>query len=168
MLDGNLANLLNALSETSVYVIEEESHRLLYFNRRCEETARGRAALGVRCHEVWPELCASCPLAGLGGRTSSHLVCYDPLLKTNVDITANRVAWDGGVQAVVVTATPHRMNLEEEQGLQKVEQMYAQSLVTVFDECIIVNLTGDYYVNCRKDAMWDAVPERGGLSLIHI
>ena len=165
MLDGNLANLLNALSETSVYVIEEETHRLLYFNRRCEETARGRAALGVRCHEVWPELCASCPLTGLGGRTSSHIVCYDPLLKTNVDITANRVAWDGGVQAVVVTATPHRMNLEEEQGLQKVEQMYAQSLVTVFDECIIVNLTGDYYVNCRKDAMWDAVPERGGFGV---
>ena len=67
MLDGNLANLLNALSETSVYVIEEESHRLLYFNRRCEETARGRAALGVRCHEVWPSCAPAVPWPGWAG-----------------------------------------------------------------------------------------------------
>ncbi|MCA5963534.1 hypothetical protein LC724_28540 [Blautia sp. RD014234] len=39
--------------------------------------------------------------------------------------------------------------------------MYAQSLVTIFDECIIANLTGDYYMNCQKDAMWTDIPEQG-------
>lgn len=38
----NLMNLLDSLTETSVYVIEEESHRLLYFNERCRNTGRGR------------------------------------------------------------------------------------------------------------------------------
>ena len=71
----NLMNLLDSLTETSVYVIEEESHRLLYFNERCRRTGRGRAALGVRCHEVWPELCARCPLNGLGDKGSNHMVC---------------------------------------------------------------------------------------------
>ena len=54
----NLMNLLDSLTETSVYVIEEESHRLLYFNERCRNTGRGRAAWESGVMKVWPELCA--------------------------------------------------------------------------------------------------------------
>lgn len=97
----------------------------------------------------------------MGENPSNHIVCYDPLLKTTVDVTANRIAWDGNIPAVVITATPHRLNFEEEQGLQKIKHMYAQSLVTVFDECIIANLTADYYVNCQKDIMWTDIPQQG-------
>lgn len=157
----NLMNLLDSLTETSVYVIEEESRRLLYFNERCRNTGRGRAALGIRCDEVWPELCANCPLKMLGDRVSNHMVCYDPILKLTVDVTANRINWEGRVPAVVITAAPHRLNFEEEQGFQKIRQMYASSLVTVFDECIIANLTRDYYVSCQKDVVWDDIPEQG-------
>ena len=157
----NLSNLLNALTETSVYVIEETSHKLLYFNQRCQNTSRGKAVLGAKCHKVWPEVCSNCPLDGMGTNSSNHIVCYDPLLETTVDVTANRILWDGHIPAVVVTATPHRLNFEEEQGLQKVERMYAQSLVTVFGECVIANLTADMYVNCQKDMMWTDIPERG-------
>ncbi len=163
--DKNLNLLLDALTETSVYVIEEASRRLLYFNRRCRETGRGKAALGVKCHEVWPEVCANCPLDALGDKPSSHIVCYDPLIKASVDVTANRIVWDGHMPAVVVTVSPHKLNFEEEQGLQKIEQMYANSLVTVFDECIIANLTDDFYVNCQKDTMWTGIPERGCFSI---
>lgn len=160
----NLAGLLDAMTQTSIYVIEEGSHQLLYFNRRCCDTGRGRAALGVKCHEVWPEVCANCPLDALGDNPSSHIVCYDPLLKTTVDVTANRILWDDTVPAVVVTATPHKLNYEEEQGLQKIQQMYARSLLTVFGECIIANLTADYYVSCQKDMLWTGIPEEGNFS----
>ncbi len=161
MSDENLVNLLDALSEISIYVIEEETHRLLYMNERCRSTGRGNAVIGAICHEVWPEVCANCPLCAMGDKGSGHIVCYDPLLKTTVDVTADRILWDGCVKAVVVTASPHRLSFEEEQGLQKIQRMYAQSLVTVFDECIIANLTADYYVNCQKDALWSDIPERG-------
>ncbi len=157
----NLVNLLNALSALSIYVIEEDTHQLLYFNQRCQETGRGRARIGVKCHEVWPELCTDCPLDNLNGNSSGRTVRYDPLLKTTVDITANRILWDGHRKAVVITASPHMLSYEEEQGFQKIEQMYAQSLVTVFDECIIANLTTNYYVNCQKDMMWSGIPEHG-------
>ncbi len=46
--------------------MERKSHRLLYFNRHCQESGRGKAVLGARCHEVWPEMCANCPLGGWG------------------------------------------------------------------------------------------------------
>ena len=112
MTADNLINLLDALTETSIYVIEEDSHRLLYFNKRCQETGRQKAGLGSPCHQVWPEHCDNCPL-------------------------------------------------KEEQWLWRFSRIYAQSLVTVFGECIIVNLTADYYVNCQKDAMWTDIPEHG-------
>ncbi|MCD2493632.1 ATP-binding protein [Lacrimispora sp. NSJ-141] len=165
MFADNLANLLDALPEMSIYVIEEKNHRLLYFNRRCQETGRGKAVLGAKCHEVWPEVCANCPLGGLGEAPSNHIVCYDPLLKTTVDVTASRIVWDGDIQAVVIAASPHRLNFEEQQGPKKIEQMYAKSLVTVFDECIIANLTADYYVNCQKDMMWTDIPEQGNFAV---
>ena len=157
----NLRNLLDSLSETSIYVIEEKSHRLLYCNRRCRETGRGRAVLGAKCHEIWPELCGNCPVKAMSGGESSHIVCYDPLLKTTMDVTADRINWDGDIPAVVITSTPHTPNFEEKQWIQNIEQMYAQSLVTIFDECIIANLTTDYYVNCQKDVMWTDIPEQG-------
>ena len=161
MQNNNLKQLLDALTETSVYVIEAGSRRLLYFNRRCSETGRGKARIGIKCSEVWPEVCANCPLDAMGSGDSSHIVCYDPLLKATVDATANRILWDGSIPAVVVTATPHRLNFEEQQGLEKIRQMYAKSLVTVFNECIIANLTADYYVNCQKDPLWTNIPEQG-------
>lgn len=68
----NLRNLLDSLSETSIYVIEEKSHRLLYCNRRCRETGRGRAVLGAKCHEIWPELCGNCPVKAMSGGESSQ------------------------------------------------------------------------------------------------
>ena len=165
MFADNLVNLLDALTETSIYVIEEESLSLLYFNRRCASTGRERAAIGAKCYDVWPELCANCPLKALDGKSSNHIVCYDPILKTTVDITADRILWDDAIPAVVVTATPHRLDFQEEQGLRKIEQMYAKSLVTVFDECIIANLSEDYYVNCQKDVMWTGIPEQGNFDI---
>lgn len=157
----NLTNLLDALTETSVYVIEEESHRLLYFNRRCINMARGRAVLGAKCQEVWPELCLNCPLKAMKNGKSGHIVCFDPLQKAMVDLTANQIVWDGCIPAVVITSTPHRLNFEEEQEFGKIEQMYANSLAAIFDECIIANLTTDHYVNCQKDAIWTDIPQQG-------
>lgn len=152
--------MLDALTETSIYVVEEDSHRLLYFNRRCEEIGRGRVVLGAKCHEIWPEICVQCPLHSMKSNSSSHIVCYDPLIKSNVDVTANRIKWDDHIRAVVITVTPHRLNSEEERELRKIEQMYTQSLVTVFDECIIANLTADFYINCQENALWAKIPEQ--------
>ena len=74
----------------------EEAHKLLFFNQRCRETSRGKAAVGVKCHEVWPE-----------------------------DVTANRVIWDDHIRAVAVTVSPHRMNFEERQGAGKIQRSAA-------------------------------------------
>lgn len=161
MAADNLAKLLNGLKETSIFVIEEDTHRLLYFNERCRETGHGKAALGQKCHEVWPELCQGCPLKSMNEDGSSHIAGYDSFLNKSMDITADRIMWDGNIPAVAVTATPRKPDFGGEQKLRKIDKIYAQSLVTVFGECIIVNLTADYYINCQKDMMCTDIPQRG-------
>ena len=116
---------------------------------------------GAKCHEVWPELCHNCPLDALGAGDSCHIVSYDPLRRASVDLTAGRILWQGVTPAVVVTAMPHRLNSAEEQGLDKIGRMYAQSLVAVFGECVIVDLTADHYVNCQQDGLWANLPSQG-------
>ena len=103
----------------------EEAHKLLFFNQRCRETSRGKAAVGVKCHEVWPEVCSNCPLDAMGEKSSGHIVCHDPVLKTTVDGTANRGIWDDHIRAVGVTVSPHRMNFEERQGAVKIQRSAA-------------------------------------------
>ena len=69
MYEKNLNTLLDALTDTSVYVIEEETHKLLYFNQRCEDTGHGCARLGRKCSEVWPRTVSytHLPHAGMYG-----------------------------------------------------------------------------------------------------
>lgn len=65
-------------------------------------------------------------------------------------------------QAETADTAAVRPDTKEKQSLGKFERIYAQSLVTVFDECIVANLTDNYYVNCHKDMIWADIPDRGG------
>lgn len=167
MWNDNLAVILDSLSETGVYVIERDTHRLLYFNRRVKEVSP-EVELGKRCHEVWEGTCSDCPLITIGDRTSNHTIhCHDPFGEV-VDIIANKVMWEDTVPAYAIIITPHKLNDQEEAGIRRIEKMYRQSLVTVFGECIIANLTTDYYVNCQRSIVWTDIPERGAFAETNI
>ncbi len=77
-----------------------------------------------------------------------------------VDIIANKTVWDG-IPTYVITITPHKLNYEETHAIEEIENMYSKSLVTVFKECIIANLSQDYYVNCQSDMQWTNIPKQG-------
>lgn len=156
----NLAIMLDSLEEIAVYVIEQDTHRILYYNKRIQDV-NGKVGLGKKCHEVFGENCSECPLLTIGDRRSSHVIHYRTSFGEVADVMANRTLWDGEIPAYVITVIPHKLEFEESQGLEQIERMYTKSLVTVFNECIIANLTQDYYVNCQKDRMWTQIPVRG-------
>lgn len=164
MWEENLAAALDSLVELGVYIIKEDTHELLYYNRRVKEVSP-QVQLGMRCHELWNGTCQDCPLKTIGAKNSSRSIHYDDPFGEVVDITADRTLWKGEIPAFIITVSPHKLNFEEEQGLEKIEKMYRQSLVTVFNECIIANLTEDFYVNCQKDTMWRDIPPRGHFSV---
>lgn len=160
MRDDNLIRIMDALTDTGIYVVEQSTHKLLYFNRWVKGMCPD-IQVGMPCHEIWKGNCGACPMDDLAHQDKCRTVLFDRSLGTNIDITADKLLWDGSIPAAVISVTPHQLNFEEAQGLAQIEKMYAQSLVTIFKECIIVNLTADYYVNCQKDMLWTDIPERG-------
>ena len=53
--------ILDSLPSTGVYVIREDNHRILYYNR-CIKEVMPRIEIGMVCDEVWAGSCAHCPL----------------------------------------------------------------------------------------------------------
>lgn len=163
MKKDNLSAVLDSLDQTGIYVVGEDTHKILYFNKWMEKRTPG-IKTGMKCHEVWREICPSCPLDSVGKNSSSHTVHYNTVFGDAVDISANKTVWDGDIPAFIITITPQVRRYDEVLGGQRIGEMYARSLVTVFNECVIANLTTDYYVNCQKDMMWTEIPESGNFS----
>ncbi len=97
--------ILNAMPETGVYVIREEDHGILYFNRRVQEVSP-EVRLGMACHEIWSGTCNCCPLLAMGDRRESRSVSYNGPFGGVVDITATRTVWKGTIPAFVITVAP--------------------------------------------------------------
>ncbi len=97
--------ILNAMPETGVYVIREEDHSILYFNKRVQEVSP-EVRLGMACHDIWPGSCKCCPLLAMGDKRESRSVSYNDPFGGVVDITATRTVWAGTVPAFVITVAP--------------------------------------------------------------
>ena len=99
--------ILDALDTTAIYVITEEHHEILYYNRRVKEVA-ANVKKGMVCHELWASSCSSCPLLAIGGKQKNSSIIYNGPFGKTVDITANRVLWKDTIPAFVITITPHQ------------------------------------------------------------
>lgn len=96
--------VLDSLQTTGIYVIREDTHEILYFNKRVQEAAPG-IRLGMVCHELWKDSCNHCPLLTIGDRKTSRSVNYDDPFGKVVDIAATRILWEGSIPAVSVAVT---------------------------------------------------------------
>ena len=54
---SNYEMLLDSLQATGVYVIREDNHQILYFNKRVKNVAPN-IEMGMVCHELWAGSCA--------------------------------------------------------------------------------------------------------------
>lgn len=97
--------ILNSMPETGIYVIREDNHGLLYYNKRVQ-TVSPEVRLGVPCHEVWSGSCINCPLLTIKDRAKSRSLSYNPTFGGVVDMVATRMLWKDEVPAFVVTVTP--------------------------------------------------------------
>ncbi len=97
--------ILNAMPETGVYVIREDNHGLLYFNKRVQQLSP-EAQPGMSCRQVWTGSCANCPLRTVKGRNESRSLSYNALFGGVVDMTAARILWEDAIPAFMVTVTP--------------------------------------------------------------
>lgn len=98
--------ILDSMSATGIYVMREDDHRILYFNKHVQEVTPG-IQKGMICHELWGSSCTYCPLRTIGDRPDSRSVIFDHPFGKIVDIVATRVLWNDTVPAFVITVSPH-------------------------------------------------------------
>lgn len=102
----DLENILDAMQTTGVYVIREDNHRILYYNRKVREVTPA-VKTGVACHELWPAVCSCCPLLHIGTKKESRSIMYDHPFGNAVEVVAARILWENTIPAVMITITPH-------------------------------------------------------------
>ena len=93
------------MPETGIYVIRQDSHSLLYFNKRVQ-TVSPEVRLGMTCHEVWTGSCINCPLLTIQHRQEGRSLSYNPTFGGVVDMVATRMLWKDTIPAFVVSVTP--------------------------------------------------------------
>lgn len=125
--------ILDSLQMTAVYVIREDDHRILYFNRRVREVAPN-IQKGMVCHEIWKGTCDNCPLLYIGEKKEARSVNYDDPFGKAVEIAATRILWEDTVPAFMIAVTP-----------------YAEVANFVYHKVLRGNLTTDGYSIVKVD-----------------
>ncbi len=98
--------ILDSLQLTAIYVIREDDHRILYYNKRVKEVAPNIEE-GMICHELWKGTCDNCPLLYIGDKKEARSVNYDDPFGKAVEIAATRIMWEETIPAFMIAVTPH-------------------------------------------------------------
>ncbi len=98
--------ILDSLQMTAVYVIREDNHKILYYNRRVKEVAPNIEE-GMICHELWKGTCGNCPLLYIGDKKEMRTVNYDDPFGKSVEIAATRILWEETIPAFMIAVTPY-------------------------------------------------------------
>lgn len=91
---------------TAIYVIREDNHKILYYNKRVKEVAPN-IEKGMVCHELWKGTCDNCPLLYIGNRNEARSVNYDDPFGKAVEIAATRILWEESIPAFMIAVTPY-------------------------------------------------------------
>ena len=98
--------ILDSMQMTAVYVIREDNHEILYYNKRVKEITPN-LEIGMVCHEVWSDSCSNCALRYIGDKNESRTVKYDSPFGKAVDMVATKMSWEDQIPAYMITLTPH-------------------------------------------------------------
>ena len=98
--------ILDSLQMTAVYVIREDNHKILYYNKRVREVAPNIEE-GMVCHELWKGTCDNCPLLYIGDKNEARSVNYDDPFGKIVEIAATRILWAETIPAFMIAVTPY-------------------------------------------------------------
>ncbi len=125
--------ILDSLQMTGVYVIREDNHEILYYNKRVKEVAPN-IQKGMVCHELWEGTCANCPLHSIVDKKEARSVNYDDPFGKAVEIAATRILWEDEIPAFMIAVTP-----------------YAETANYVYHKVLRGNLTADSFEIVKLD-----------------
>ncbi len=96
--------ILDSMSNMGIYVLREDTHEILYLNKRIRDLFP-EAKIGDYWCRYWEKPCGACHLDALASSEKVNTVLFDSPLGNAVDYTATRIAWEDEIPAVLITAT---------------------------------------------------------------
>lgn len=135
--------VLDNIASTAIFVVEQESHEVLYYNK-CMEQIHPGFANGKVCSEVWNGSCINCPLKSIGDRDSNTVVNYLTPFGRAMDTSATRIMW-GEIPAYLISLSIH-VPTEREQELELGRTQMYIAVSQIYSMVISINLTKNTYV----------------------
>lgn len=112
-MENTLEMILNHLGNTAVYVVAQDTHKILYYNEKVKRVTP-EVELGKACHEVWEGYCNYCPLKGIEDKQTNSTIGYDDPFGERVDMSATKIEWgENNIPAFLISVTPRIMSEEE-------------------------------------------------------
>ena len=134
--------ILDSLQMTGVYVIREDDHKILYFNKRIKEVFP-KVQTGIPCHELWEGSCVNCPLLIIGNQKESRSVKFNDPFGKAVDVTVTRILWEDAIPAFSIAVTPQaddRESTQKEAAYRQNDKQMAAIFRSAYSVMSVINL----------------------------
>lgn len=105
--------MLDSMHSVGIYVIQEDDHRILYFNSRVKEIVPDIRE-GMVCHDLWPGTWRNGSLLNMEGRDSGRTLNMDSPFGRTENISADRILWEDKNPAFVITVFSHGSDPDRE------------------------------------------------------
>ncbi len=114
---SQLEKILDHMAGTSIFVIAQETHKILYVNKQIQKIMPG-IKVGDTCDKVWGCNHKGCPACNMGEQDNKEITSFDGPFGKYVDIAVTRVEWKNEVPAYIITFSNHVLS-ESEQKMEK-------------------------------------------------
>lgn len=148
---GNFENVLDSITNVGIYIIEKQSHAIIYCNKRFKELVPA-AEVSLGCYEIGMDICDRCPLqsydpAKKGGNV---FLRESRLFGGMAEVSVDELLWEDKIPAYIVTVIP-QMTAEETRNYY----LYNRSIDRVVKRISIATISLNLTKNTCRSFVWD-------------
>lgn len=147
---NQLEKIFDNMTGIGIYVIQEQTHEILYFNEYVSIIAPG-IKKGDLCHEVWKENCMDCPLKKMGDRESITQTIRGRMPGDVLEMTITKIIWGEDTPAFLMAIMPQAMDQKSCYAEMDRRRMQ-QAMVQIYPMVISANLTQNLFNMLEYDA----------------
>ncbi len=127
--DSDFRRLVEAFPNVALYVIEEKTHKVLYYNKRFKEICPNITE-GMSCRNITVGPCRNCIVDTMGEQKMAHAIYYSDVFGDEVEITATKILWRDSIPAVMISSWPRTVLTSSNDRLPRISNQDSFDYVT--------------------------------------
>ncbi len=127
--DSGYKRLFDVFPNVAIYVIERDSHKVLFYNRRFKEVCPN-IKLGMSCRSLNFGPCNHCIVDTMGEQAMAHTLFYSDAFGSEIEITATQFMWKDSIPAVMISSWSHNLLTSSSDSLPSASNQDAFDYIT--------------------------------------